>query len=451
MAKTRPAVDSDLDSNNFANIMLDLECTDAYIDNPAIIQLGAVYFNLDTGRIISELDISLNLDSCVAAGLKITRKGMEWLEDNIPECLEKSRTSETTLRQALQELNKFVKNAIVHARLRQGKGKCKVRPQPMIWGNGALADNLWIRSAYRACKMERPWKYYNDMCLRTVVKQFQVITGEQYFWNSITKTGLPRLATEPVHDALSDCKYQVRYLVAARCAIMKLKAGARAVDETPETILKESGKERDDISTSAVIEKREGKDEAKAPKSDNARWRRAQTGSTSAVSKRRNARAQIRHGLQTPETSFSGPQDIGGILLPALITPDTSFSELQPSIKVAHTASTTSLLRQEAEGLTDWSSADITYPYIKDEKSYQTISAEASLPTPDVSFCVSNDDDTIDNKCLFPPSPSTDYGDLEADDFDELEASITRVLIVQESKRSQGDRYVKRQIPGPSQ
>lgn len=293
------AFQNDVLDCEYANIMLDLECADASIDNPAIIQLGAVYFDLETGESLAELDIPINLDDCVVAGLKTSAKGIVWLENNIAKCLERSRTSKTSLQQALQQFNKFVAHAKVHTRLQRASEGRQVWPQAMVWGNGALADNLWIRSAYHACGMERPWMYYNDMCLRTFVNQIEHITGDKYSWNSFDKTGLPRHIDEPLHDALSDCKYQIRYLVAARGAILEMKAAATRVDKAPKPVVK-SGR-------------------------------------------RRNTPAQTRRGLQTPETSFSGPQaPVEYPALPAIMTPNTSFSDLHHPEELAGITSTTS-------------------------------------------------------------------------------------------------------------
>lgn len=365
---------------DYANIMLDLECADAHIDNPAIIQLGAVYFDLETGESFAELDISINLDSCIAAGLKVTGKGMEWLERNIPACLERSRISPTSLRQALQEFNKFVTQAKVHTRLRRASSGHRIQPQVNVWGNGALADNVWIRSAYRACAMTRPWEYYNDTCLRTFVRQVELITSEKYCWNSRERTGIPRAIHEPMHDALSDCKYQIRYLVAARGAILKMRTAVRMVD-----------------------------DESKP-----------------AVNARRKANARIRHGLQTPKTSFSEvPQK------PSFMTPKTSFSEQCPGELVSMVSIT------PHEQVVNWTSADIGTPcYKKDRLQDAIISAGKILPTPDVSFSIPNYDQSIDNKASFPTSPSTDYGDLEAGDFDRLEAGIQENTTVTQKRAS---------------
>lgn len=37
-----------------------------------------------------------------------------------------------------------------------------------IWGNGANFDNALLSAAYDACGLERPWKFWNDRCYRTV-------------------------------------------------------------------------------------------------------------------------------------------------------------------------------------------------------------------------------------------------------------------------------------------
>lgn len=56
--------------------------------------------------------------------------------------------------------------------------------------------------------MEIPWKFYNDMCVRTFVVQCKMMTGRD-FRKEVAFKGVK-------HKALDDCRHQIEYLVKAR-------------------------------------------------------------------------------------------------------------------------------------------------------------------------------------------------------------------------------------------
>jgi len=49
-----------------------------------------------------------------------------------------------------------------------------------IWGNGATFDNVVLRSAYEACKLDAPWVYKNDKCYRTLINLIRKETRPEY-------------------------------------------------------------------------------------------------------------------------------------------------------------------------------------------------------------------------------------------------------------------------------
>jgi hypothetical protein len=59
--------------------------------------------------------------------------------------------------------------------------------------------------------MARPWKFYNNMCVRTFVQQAKTMTGRDF---------KREVSNGKKHDALSDCRTQVEYLVNARNTLM---------------------------------------------------------------------------------------------------------------------------------------------------------------------------------------------------------------------------------------
>jgi hypothetical protein len=59
--------------------------------------------------------------------------------------------------------------------------------------------------------MERPWMFYNNMCVRTFVQQAKIMTEREF---------VKKVENGQKHHALSDCRTQIRYLVIARTALL---------------------------------------------------------------------------------------------------------------------------------------------------------------------------------------------------------------------------------------
>ena len=203
--------------------MLDLECTSVEAPNPAIIELAAVHFDSDTGAELGSLKTPINLKSCLDKGL-VTDEGAEgdctwnWLHHNIPETLIRSQETSVSLEQALFKLSQFVRKSCATWEERQQSLGNPVRKsvQPIIWGNGAVADNIWIRSAYQACGMERPWRFTSDICVRTAMHLVQSMSGRNFKYGEQFEGN--------AHDALDDCRHQIKYLVKA---VNYIKEGER--------------------------------------------------------------------------------------------------------------------------------------------------------------------------------------------------------------------------------
>lgn len=72
--------------------------------------------------------------------------------------------------------------------------------------------------------MERPWKFYNDMCVRTFVRQCSLMTGRDFAREQVFE------GTK--HVALDDCRHQVAYLVNARNSLVPLRPSKAPVPST---------------------------------------------------------------------------------------------------------------------------------------------------------------------------------------------------------------------------
>ncbi|KUJ09349.1 uncharacterized protein LY89DRAFT_598248, partial [Mollisia scopiformis] len=203
--------------------MLDLECVAVEAHNPALIELGAVHFDIVTGAELRSLKTPISLQSCLDHGLLSDDDTISWVERNIPQTLATSKTTAITLEYALFKFSNFVRSCVAATKktLRE-LGRDPEFCQAKIWGNGVIADNVWIKSAYRACNIERPWKFTGDMCVRTMVNSTSSITGRDYT-REVVRQGRH-------HDALDDCRHQVKYLVLAMNSLAPKETPKKTVE-----------------------------------------------------------------------------------------------------------------------------------------------------------------------------------------------------------------------------
>lgn len=141
-----------------ANIMLDLECTDATVNNPVLLELAAVHFDIDNGNELGHYTTIISYQSCLEKGLVddcvegedgsiIDGPGMIFLKGNgiLKETLKKSKASKISLNRALAEFTGFVQSScLTTRRLLGARAHPRNDIQPMIWGNGAVADNVYV-------------------------------------------------------------------------------------------------------------------------------------------------------------------------------------------------------------------------------------------------------------------------------------------------------------------
>lgn len=161
------------------DIMVDLE-TMGVDNNAAIVSIGAVQFDPETGEIGSEFYEVIDLSSCVEAGLTLDASTIMWWVGQSEAARKALMTPTGTLSEILEKFTRWLPS------------------RPKIWGNGATFDNIILRSAYKALSMDVPWKYYDERCFRTLKKEVPVA--------SVPFKGVH-------HNALDDARYQ------AQCAI----------------------------------------------------------------------------------------------------------------------------------------------------------------------------------------------------------------------------------------
>ena len=166
-------------------IMVDIE-TLSQSFNAVVVSIGAVKFNFTEG-IIDSFKVNIDAKSAKAVGLRIDQPTLKWWSEQSQE--------------ARDGWMKNPKPIDIHDALNQFSEWWGTRKDLMFWGNGGF-DSSVLASAYEACKIDRPWKYWNELALRTVY----LMIGYDNRANR-EKDGTT------YHDSLADATQQAKTLI----------------------------------------------------------------------------------------------------------------------------------------------------------------------------------------------------------------------------------------------
>jgi hypothetical protein len=163
-----------------AHVMIDTE-TIALGDQPAFLSIGAVKFT--AGEIVDRFHVGIDPKSCQNYGLDVDASTVMWWFD-------KERDAARAEIMALERID------LVSALL----GFAQWLDSPLsVWSNGAGADLVWLRNAYKKTGLELPWSYKAESCYRTKKNETSLV---------------PPLSVGTAHTALADAEYQARHLQA---------------------------------------------------------------------------------------------------------------------------------------------------------------------------------------------------------------------------------------------
>lgn len=162
------------------NIMIDCE-TMCNKPTAAIVSIGAVQFDINTGETGKTFYQNINLQSCIDAGLTLSASTIMWWMDKDKAAqnslLNNTKRIEDTLAGLsiwFSEFNDF-----------------------QIWANSPSFDCVILKNAYNSLGQDLPWNYWNERDCRTLVQ----------FNPELKKS----IINDLPHDALSDCLYQIKY------------------------------------------------------------------------------------------------------------------------------------------------------------------------------------------------------------------------------------------------
>lgn len=164
------------------HIMIDIE-TMSSESNAAIVSIGAVQFDMQTGDTGKTFYLNVDLQSCIDSGLGLSASTIMWW-------LKQDKESQTSLFDCPVSLNVALLSF-------EGWLDDANAIDCQILANSPSFDCVILKNAFNAVGIKLPWNYWDERDCRTLVSFASQIKRE--------------MVNDLSHDALSDCKFQVRY------------------------------------------------------------------------------------------------------------------------------------------------------------------------------------------------------------------------------------------------
>lgn len=164
------------------DVMIDVETLDTR-PSAVLLSIGAVRFDIDTPTIydIKTFHVHIDIDSCLDAGRTVSGSTVLWWMDQSDEARKRmTDVRRIPLRDALLQLSTFITE------------------KDRVWGNGSNFDNTILCDAYRSVNLTPPWRYWGDMCYRTVKNLHRDVPKPEF--------------DDVKHDALADALHQAVHL-----------------------------------------------------------------------------------------------------------------------------------------------------------------------------------------------------------------------------------------------
>ncbi|AUR83339.1 ribonuclease H-like domain protein [Vibrio phage 1.033.O._10N.222.49.B8] len=156
--------------------------------NAAILAIGATM--IDDLEAVDRFYVNVDLQSCLAVGLHESESTRNWWKQQSIEAFNATQTNCVPIQTALQMWSDWI----------NAHGGKSVR----LMGNGPCADNMWLNSAYKACGMDNPVPFWNDICHRTL----NWIGGK---WLGVTKEDVTFKGVN--HHAGDDAEHEAQHAI----------------------------------------------------------------------------------------------------------------------------------------------------------------------------------------------------------------------------------------------
>lgn len=164
--------------------MLDLE-TMGNCSNSVICSIGAVQFDIKSGKTGWEFYVNIDIDSCLDIGLIVNGGTIKWwLLQNETARNDLAKNKCIDIKQALTMFNEYMNSINGH--------------DINIWGNGVRFDVGILEDAYNKSGINIPWNFRLERDVRTLVSFIPEIKKTTQF------VGIE-------HNPIDDCKHQIKY------------------------------------------------------------------------------------------------------------------------------------------------------------------------------------------------------------------------------------------------
>tara|TARA_R100001440_G_C2512772_1_gene118056 strand:+ start:387 stop:914 length:528 start_codon:yes stop_codon:yes gene_type:complete len=162
------------------HIMVDIETLGT---SPKSVIFSIAAIKIKSNKIAGEFIAHPSIESGLKLGFKVQADTLKWWMFQDEEAREQITNSTSDLPTALNDLRHWM-----------GPNN-----NLYLWGNGADFDNVHLAEAYKACKMQVPWRFWNSRCFRTLKETFP-----------LSETPL-QVGTK--HHALNDALSQAHHLI----------------------------------------------------------------------------------------------------------------------------------------------------------------------------------------------------------------------------------------------
>lgn len=161
------------------DLMIDIE-TLSTKKNAAVLSIGAVYFNRETGCTGDRFYARISKESALEHGV-YDDDTLEWWGKQSQEARDEAFGGTLTAYEVACSFRDFIK------------------PDTKVWGNGSVFDITILESWFDANGVAVPWDFWNVRDVRTIVDWFDIDV------KSFTRDGVH-------HNAIDDCLYQIKYM-----------------------------------------------------------------------------------------------------------------------------------------------------------------------------------------------------------------------------------------------
>lgn len=181
------------------DIVTDIETLGTSTDSQ-IIQLSAIAFDIETGDILSEFDLPIDISKELE--MKVSGGTLEWWlntdKDLLLDIIKRGKDRGKDLKEAIHELYFWIntmKNAV---------GDKNV----YFWGNGIKFDNVMISTQMELYGLNYPIFYRNDRDMRTITELActKLNITQSRFKDQFKDDSLV------AHDGLDDCKWELKVI-----------------------------------------------------------------------------------------------------------------------------------------------------------------------------------------------------------------------------------------------